>query len=160
MEQDLDSTAKAILVEQKIDKMLDIVANAKTIRKAFNEEQQDILSVTHEVPGLDAMSVSLGLAKVSDEFFNEFETTLYEISEMAKGHVDTVSIQHTALVESFIVFISELKPRSLRHLENFLDATTSGEWVDGLMLGHGKDSEFRCIDRCSDVARSEFGINK
>lgn len=150
MEIDLDEAAKSILVGKKIDKMLDIVADAKEMRKAFK--------ISHDVAKLDANSVAIGLAQTSDEFFSEFETTLYEIAEMARDKVDAVEIKHTMLVEAFIVFISELKPRSIRHLENFLSAATDGEFVDSLFIAHGKDSEVRCIDRCSDDTKANFGL--
>jgi hypothetical protein len=69
-----------------------------------------------------------------------------------------LDIKNVGLVEGFIMFVSELKPRSLRHLENFISAATDGEWVDGLFTYKGKDSEFRSIDRCSDETKAEFGL--
>lgn len=161
MEQDLDIAARAILVSEKIHKMLEIVDNARALRKAFPEEQKQILAHSHNISGLDELSIALGLARVSEEFFKEFESALYEIAAMARQQaVDALNTKNLDLLEGFIVMISQLKPRSLRHLENFFSAATDGEWVDGLFVAKGKDSEFRCIDQCSDDAREEFGLNK
>ena len=164
MEQDLDTAAKAVLVGKRIDSMLEIVKSAKKMRKVLTylpEENRSVIEAVRNVPGIDEMSIIMGFASVSDGFLEDFETTLNEIAEMASIQAgEVIDIRHLSLVESFIAAISELKPRSIRHLENFFSAATDGEWVDGMFLARGKDSEFRCIDRCSEVAREEFGLGQ
>lgn len=158
MEIDLDDAAKSLLISEKIEKMIGIVEHAKELRKFLHEDHKDLL--TNPIKGHDEFSVALGLTRVSDNFFDEFETTLYEIAELARNRIERVGIKNVDLVEGIILLLNELKPRSIRHLENFINAATDGEWVDGLFIFKGKDSEFRCIDRSSDDARREFGLQE
>lgn len=148
MEIDLDIAAKAIVVSQKIEKMLGIIEVAKNLRKI----------ISNDGASESGIAIALGLAGASEELFNDFETTLYMIQDIAEQQAISVGVENIHLIEGFIVMISQLKPRSLRHLEHFISAATDDEWVDGLFTVKGTESEFRCIDRCSDAAKAEFGL--
>lgn len=71
---------------------------------------------------------------------------------------DCVSIKELKLIEQFFMLVKTMRPRSLRHLETFLDAATDGDWLDAMIVVRDGGTEFRTIDKCSGDSRAEFGI--
>lgn len=141
-----------------IDYLFGVLYEAKRMKDGYTEDQKAIIEETAS-PEFDRLALVHAMSRNSDESLANWEQKLMVLRRLADGADDDLyDCQEIRIITMFFMLLAQLKPRSMRHLENFLAALTDGEWMDGFILGKGNDTEFRAVDRADEQVRKHFGL--
>lgn len=128
------------------------------MKDSYTESQQEVIERTAS-PDFDRLSLVHAMSRTSDNALAAWEERLLVLRRLADGEEDELyEFQDIRIITMFFMLLASLKPRSKRHLENFLSALSDGDWMDGFIMGKGNDTEFRCVDRASEDVRNHFGL--
>lgn len=156
--EDASVNAAGYISGNHIDYLFGILYEARRMKDEYTEAQRTIIDCP-EFYDMDRLNMVLAMSRLSDKSLAEWEEKLLVLRRLSDGvNEELFDFQQVRIITMFLMLLESLKPRSLRHLENFLSALTDGEWVDGLIIGKGHDSEFRCIDKASEEVKKEFGL--
>lgn len=141
-----------------IDNMFGVLYEARRMKDHFTLEQKRVVEACSTTES-DRMKMVFAMSQLSDKALAEWEERLLVLRRLADGaNEDLFDYQQIKIVTMFLVVLGCMKPRSRRHLENFLNALTDGDWMDGFIMGKGGDIEFRCVDRADEEVRKSFGL--
>lgn len=140
------------------DWLFGVLYEAKRMKDAYTDEQKEIIEDSVS-PEMDRLMIVQAMSRISDDALAEWEKKLLVLRRLADGAEDELyEYQDIRIITMFFMLLAQMKPRSKRHLENFLTALTDGDWMDGFILGKGNDTEFRAVDRANDEVRKAFGL--
>lgn len=151
----------SVLIEQHISHMLEVIRVGKELRSTYSKDQAKILEENHANPRIDDLNLAFAVSKMSINSVDQWERDLNIMGGVVEDKLtDLIDSQDIKIMNLFVMALASLKPRSRRHLLNFLEAITDNEWCDGFFLAKGNDSEFRFVDKASELARAEFGLGQ
>lgn len=157
--EDVSTNSAGYITSDYIDSLFAMLYEAKRMKDGYTEDQRKLINDRWGMGGQDRGAMVHAMSQLSDDYLASWEENLLMLQKLSDNNTDDLyDYQQVRIITMFLMILGSLKPRSRRHLENFLSAVTDGDWVDGFILGKGSESEFRCIDRATEGTRKEFGL--
>lgn len=156
---DASLNAAGYIAGDHIDYLFGVLYEARRMKDNYSAEQRGIIDDSPNSEELDRLNMVITFSRLSDRALSEWEERLLVLRRLADGaNEDLFDYQMVKILTMFIMVLSCMKPRSRRHLENYLSAITDGDWMDGFFHGKGQDIEFRCVDKAEELVKKAFGL--